>query len=232
MGLLKPRDAEAVQKRLASDLEGPVTIRFFTNSTGGLQIPGTECEYCPTTYQLLSEVASLGSRISLEVYNILTDPESARKYGVERIPAIILSRDNGSGVRFYGIPAGFEFAVLLDDLIDVSRGRTSLSERTKAALASLEKDVHIQVFVTPTCPYCPKASRIAHAMAIESPRVRADVVEAMEFPMLAERYNVYGVPKVVINETTSFEGAVPEDVFLDYVLAAASMELLDEGKRE
>lgn len=226
MGLLKPKDAEAVRRRLASDLAGPVTIRFFTNSTEGLEIPGAECEYCPTTYQLLSELSSLEPRISLEVHNILTDRESARKYGVERIPAIILSRGNGSGVRFYGIPAGFEFAVLLDDLVDVSRGQTSLSEKTKAALASLEKDVHIQVFVTPTCPYCPKASRIAHAMAIESPRVRADVIEAMEFPALAERYGVYGVPKVVINEMTSFEGALPEEAFVEYVLAAASGELI------
>ncbi|MDR5694890.1 MAG: thioredoxin family protein [Armatimonadota bacterium] len=222
MGLLKPKDVETIRQRFSSDLVEPVTIRFFTNSTEGLAIPGAECEYCPTTYQLLRELASLDSRISLEVHNILTNPESARACGVERIPAILLSRDNESRVRFYGIPAGFEFAVLLDDLIDISRGRTILSERTKLALASLEKDIHIQVFVTPTCPYCPRASRIAHAMAMESPRVRADVIEAMEFPALADRYGVYGVPKVVINETTSFEGALPEEAFLEHVLVAAS----------
>lgn len=62
--------------------------------------------------------------------------------------------------------------------------------------------------------------RTAHQMAMVSDRIRADMVEATEFPHLAMRYNVYGVPKVVINETVTFEGAVPEQVFLDYVLQA------------
>lgn len=83
--------------------------------------------------------------------------------------------------------------------------------------------VHIQVFVTPTCPYCPKAVRIAHQMSIENPNIRSDMVEAAEFPYLANRYAVMTVPKVVINETVSFEGALDEEQFLQYVrLALAS----------
>jgi glutaredoxin-like protein len=174
------------------------------------------------TQQLLEEVAALDPRLTLEVHSVTAELNGAPAPPVDRIPAIVLGRAGGAGIRFYGIPSGFEFAALLDDLIAVSRNDSGLAPETKAALATLAQDVHVQVFVTPTCPYCPGASRLAHAMALESPRVRADVIESMEFPSLAERYGVYGVPKIVLNETRSFEGALPEAAFLEHVLAAAA----------
>ena len=57
-------------------------------------------------------------------------------------------------------------------------------------------------------------------MAVESSHVTGDVIEAMEFPDLARRYGVRGVPKIVINETTEFVGALPEDQYLAHVRAA------------
>jgi predicted DsbA family dithiol-disulfide isomerase len=60
-------------------------------------------------------------------------------------------------------------------------------------------------------------------MAVESPNVTADVIEVSEFPDVAQRYHVYGVPKVVVNEKTSFEGALPEAQFLSKVQEAASL---------
>ena len=90
------------------------------------------------------------------------------------------------------------------------------------ALHGLAKDVHIRVFVTPGCPFCPAAARLAHKMAVESERVTADVVEASEFPDLVRLYDVHGVPKVVVNESVEFVGAQPEARFLDLVLRAAA----------
>lgn len=60
-------------------------------------------------------------------------------------------------------------------------------------------------------------------MAIESAKIQADVIEVSEFPDVAERYQVYGVPKVVLNEKNSFEGALPEPQFLSNVVGAASL---------
>ncbi|HEV2281369.1 MAG TPA: thioredoxin family protein [bacterium] len=227
MALLKASDAEAVRRRFRDELAGDVTIRFFTASTTGLVVPGWEAEYGPLTQQLLEEVAALDPRLRLEVHSITAGLDPAGPPAVERVPAITLSRDGGegrAGIRFFGIPSGFEFAALIDDLIAVSRNDSGLAAETKAALAGLTGDIHIQVFVTPTCPYCPRASRLAHAMALESSHVRADVIESMEFPSLADRYGVRGVPKIVINETGGFEGALPEPAFLEHVLAAAAAE--------
>lgn len=228
MTLLKPADAAAVSRRFQEGLRDDVVIELFTSSSSGLAVPGWECELCPMTQQLLEELAALDPRLTLEVHSVAAGPPGGGALPVERIPAVLIGRSGragtSSGIRFYGIPSGYEFAALIDDLIAVSRNDSGLAPATRAALATLARDVRLQVFVTPTCPYCPQASRLAHAMALESPHVRADVVESMEFPALAERYGVYGVPKIVLNETRSFEGALPEAAFLEQVLAAAAAD--------
>ena len=105
--------------------------------------------------------------------------------------------------------------------MNVSRGRTDISDKTKAILAEVKAPVHIQVFVTLTCPHCPVAAAVAHKLAIESPMIRADVIDASEFPQLAQKYSVIGVPKIVINEKVEFVGAFNEDLFAEHVLLGA-----------
>jgi predicted DsbA family dithiol-disulfide isomerase len=61
-------------------------------------------------------------------------------------------------------------------------------------------------------------------MAVESEHVTADVIEAMEFPELSRRYGVQGVPKIVINETTEFVGALPESQYLAHVREAVEAD--------
>ncbi|HLW49016.1 MAG TPA: glutaredoxin [bacterium] len=165
MALLKATDAEAIRRRFQAELADDVTIRLFTASAAGLAVPGWDCEFCPATQQLLEEVAALDPRLRLEIHSITTELEPGRGPAVERVPAIVIDAGAGAGIRFYGIPSGFEFAALIDALLAVSRHDSGLAPETKAALATLAVDVHLQVFVMPTCPYCPRASRLAHAMA-------------------------------------------------------------------
>ncbi|MDR7440402.1 MAG: thioredoxin family protein [Armatimonadota bacterium] len=221
MTLLKPADREALRRRFQQELMGDVTLTLFTTSRAGLALPGADCQTCEATQQLLEEVAALDPRIQLRIRSIVTDAEEARAAGVEGVPAILIGEDGQARARYYGIPAGLEFGVLVEGIVAASRKDSGLKPQTRQALARLPRDVHIRVFVTPTCPYCPRVARLAHAMAQESEKVRADVVEAMEFPEMADRYAVVGVPKVILNEAYSFEGARPEEVFLQYVLEAA-----------
>ena len=122
--------------------------------------------------------------------------------------------------RFFGIPAGYEFSTLVEDILDLSKGTTALSEKTRTALEEVDQDLHIQVFVTPTCPYCPAAARLAHKLAMENEHITADVIEISEFVDLAQRYHVQGVPKTVINDRVEFAGALPEPRFVQQVLQA------------
>ena len=106
----------------------------------------------------------------------------------------------------------------------VSSGDSGLSAETKAAVADITAPVHIQVFVTPTCPYCPGAVLLAHKLAMESDKILGDMVEATEFPHLAQKYNVMGVPRSVINEKTHIEGAVPEAMLIAQLMESLGAE--------
>jgi glutaredoxin-like protein len=226
MEILNKEVREATKKKFDGDLENKVAILHFTQEPSRLVLPdslkGQDCFFCKETKQLLEEVKALSDKIELLVYDYTADKEKAAEYKIDKIPATVIMADQDSGIRFYGIPSGYEYTSLVEAIADVSRRRTELSPQTKEALKSIDKNVHIQVFVTPTCPYCTTAVRLGHQFALESPWIRADMVESTEFPHLANRFNVYGVPKTVVNETVSFEGAVPEEEFLAQVIKAIS----------
>jgi glutaredoxin-like protein len=225
MTLIPEKEAGELRAYLESHLTGPVTMDLFVGPLTGLWIPGrVQCDTCEDALTLLGEVASLSDRITLRVHDVSIEPEAAAAAGLEpeEVPAVVLAGAASGRARFLGIPAGLEFGTLLRSLIDVGRGATSLAEATRQALRGLGRDAHIRVFVTPGCPFCPRVAQMAHQMAVESERVTADVIEAQEFPELAERYQVHGVPKVVVNEAVEFVGAQPEARFLDHVLRAAA----------
>ena len=211
MPLISEHDAEHLRNEFESQLVDPVKLGIFTQTV--------ECQFCAETRQIAEEVAALSDKVSVEVYNFVTDKATADLYGVDKIPAILILREvdgeeTDYGIRFYGIPSGYEFSSIIEDIIDVSRGDSGLQHKTREALAGITEPVHFQVFVTPTCPYCPQAVRLAHRFAMESEQIRADMVEAIEFPHLSNKYGVYGVPRTVINESVHQEGAVPEPLLL------------------
>ncbi|MBN2412880.1 thioredoxin family protein [candidate division KSB1 bacterium] len=209
MAFLKEKDAETLRKRFEK-LDKPVTIINFTQEI--------ECMYCRETRLLLEEVAALSGKIELKLYNFQLDKEISDQYNIDKIPATVVMADKDMGIRFYGIPGGYEFASLLESIEIVSSGKSPLSPDTLKKLGEIDKDVHIQVFVTPTCPYCPAAVITGHALAHANSRIKADMVEATEFPHLAQKYRVMGVPRVVINENTFFEGALPESAYVEKVI--------------
>jgi len=216
---------EKIRKQVRTALAGmtrPVKIVMFTQGEGG----ALECDYCSETRELVEELAGLSDKLSVEVRDFQGDEALAVKYGVDKIPALVILADGAEpkdyGIRLYGVPAGYEFATLIDDLRMVGGAGAKLSAETEKALKTLTQPVHIQVFVTPTCPYCPRAVVLAHQLAMASDLVTADMVEATEFPHLAAKYQVYGVPRTVINETIHIEGAVPEATLIEQLMAGVA----------
>jgi glutaredoxin-like protein len=215
MPLLDEKTREEVAAELA-DLEKPVKLVMFTQDF--------ECQFCKETRQLCEEVAELSDQISIEIYDFVADKDKADEYGVDKIPAIVVVGAKDYGVRFFGIPSGYEFMSVLDGIKTVAAGQVELMPETLAFLEGLEEPLHLQVFITPTCPYCPRAVILAHHLAIASDKVTADMVEAIEFPHLAQKYSVMGVPRSVINETVHQEGAAPEPMLLERLKEAVSAE--------
>ena len=170
----------------------------------------------------MEELSGLSDKISLEIYNFQIDKQKAEEYKIDKIPATAIIGSKDYGIRYYGIPAGYEFTSLIEDVINVSKGESGLSEETIAGLSQIQKNIHLQVFVTPTYPYCSGAVLLAHKFAIANDKITADMVEATEFPHLAIKYNVRGVPKTLINDEHSIEGAVPEKILLEKIMEATN----------
>jgi glutaredoxin-like protein len=208
-----------IQKQLEeafADLKKPVSILFFGSKMRA-------CEYCEHTLSLLNEVAELSDRISVQVFDIDEDPEASQKYGVERVPGIVITAQDRNeitnyGLHFSGIPAGHEFSSLIQSMLMVSRGDSGLSQPAREYLKALTQPVELQVFVTPSCPYCPQAVGLAQQMAMENPLVKAEMVEAMEFFELSNSFGVSGVPHTIINQGQGeIVGAVPETALLNEI---------------
>lgn len=211
MGLLN-NEVKSQLKKIFESLDKEVKLKLFTQKF--------ECHTCQDTHQLLQEVSELSNKLQLEVFNFLEAEEEAKKYDITELPTLIVAGERNYNIRFIGIPAGYEFSSLLESIKMISTGNTMLSVEGKKFLNSLEEDIHLKVFVTPTCPYCPRAVVLAHQMAYYSDRVKADMVEVTEFPYLSQKYNVEGVPLTVINETVSQVGAVPEQMLIEKIKEA------------
>ena len=142
MPILQPSDEDAVRKEFQR-IAGPVKLVVFSQEL-------VAADLCRQNEQLVREVAALSDQISVEVLNPVVDRDRAAAYGIEEVPATVVEGSRDYGVRFLGIPAGYEFSNLIDSIIAVSSGEAALTDDTKASLAALAGDVQIKVFSTPT----------------------------------------------------------------------------------
>jgi len=179
-----------------------------------------ECRFCTETRELLEETVSLSSMLRLEIHIYLTDKRDTDRFLIDKIPATAIMADKDYGIRFYGVPAGYVFRSLIETVVMVSKKESGLSERSREVLTGLTKPLHIQVFVSPTCPDSAKSALQACQFAIESDNVRTDVISITEFPHLAVKHGVRGVPKTVANERLAAEGAISEGPFLRSIMSA------------
>ena len=199
--------------RLAA-LTHPVRLALYTRADG--------CDTCADTQAIVEEVASLSPRLSTAAHD-----GSGRDAGsgVEHVPAIVVLRElDGAfvdvGVRLVGAPVGHELTSLADAILIVGGGGPGLAADSLARLATLSQPVHIQVFSTPTCVYCPRAVSLAHRLAVANPLISATAYSVIEFPDLIRRHRVTGVPKIVVDTGVELLGAQPEEAMVDAVLTA------------
>jgi glutaredoxin-like protein len=205
--LLNEEIIQQIQE-IFTGLQNPVQVMFFGSQH--------DCEYCDDTRQLVKEVTALSDLVNLVEYDMDGDSEFAKRYNVDKAPGLVITARDGDqitdfGVRLAGIPSGHEFTSLIQDILIVSTRDSGLNPQTREILKLLDSPVTLQVFVTPTCPYCPQAVLLAHQMALESPFIQAEMVEATEFPELSIRHSISGVPHTVLNHGKgNLVGAVPE----------------------
>lgn len=171
MRFIGAADQEKLRARFQQDLSGDVRLQLFVKPATGLYLPGREePQTGRQAQQLMQELVALSEKLHLEVHNPQTAPEIAERYRIHQTPALVLeplntvlpasaehngpteaeAPDQSGHVRFFGVPSGYEFATLIEDIVDVSSRKTRLSEATREALAAVTTPLHLQVFVTPT----------------------------------------------------------------------------------
>src|SRR6266516_2038749 len=165
MALISPEERQTLKTHFEQELQDDVNIIYFTQRESVLIVPGQECAYCKETRELLEEVTDISDKLHLTVKDFVRDEQEAQNRGITHIPAFILQVHTKGSVRYFGIPAGYEFSTLIEDLIEVS-----------------------------------------------------------EFIDLAQRYQVQGVPKTVVNDRIEMVGAYPEPRFMQEVLKAVEPE--------
>ena len=142
MPILTERDQTAVRKEFER-IAGPVKLVVFSQELAAADL-------CRQNEQLMHEVAALSDQITVETLNLAIDRDRAESYGIDQVPAIVVEGARDYGIRFYGVPLGYEFSNLIDSIIVASTGAPMLSEDTLASLRALASDVDIKVFSTPT----------------------------------------------------------------------------------
>ncbi|HZW27650.1 MAG TPA: thioredoxin family protein [Trueperaceae bacterium] len=170
--------------------------------------------------ELAREVAETSDRVTV-VEKVLAGDEQAAAAGIALTPTTVFRRkgDESLNVRFAGLMSGYEFSTMLETILMVGGAREldGLEE-----VAGIEAPLRLRTFVTPTCPYCPRAVLTAFRFALANPRITAEGVEANEFPTLSSRYRISGVPDTVVEgaggsggvRATRVLGAQPEPVFV------------------
>lgn len=196
----------------------PVKMRVFA-------VPD-HCVFCNTVEELVGKLSEMSDRVRVVRSGFDPDEPAARDYGIERHPALIIDGKRDFGMRFSGIPMGFQFGVLVEDLVMASIGVTDLSEEAKIKLRDVKSPVDIQVFTLPDCPGSPRMARAAHKFCIENINITAEIVDVLEFKELAAERHVLETPKTVINGEVEIQGVVSERDLADRVKAFASSRSL------
>lgn len=176
-----------------------------------------DCPTCRDTFSFMEEFCALHDKISIKYYDWQQDAEYISQLGVDKTPAIVLLEENGKdqGIRFYGIPAGYEIHSLISVVKEISGIAAGMPDDITERISRVIEPFHIQVFVTPTCSQCPGAAITAHRLALLNVHISADVIEANTFSELSEKYDVKSVPNVIINEKPAFSGSHPVTKFLE-----------------
>ena len=210
MSLIKEKQQKQL-KDIFKKIENKVKLVYFTQEM--------ECPFCKEARELLQDVSSLSDgKITLEIYDFVADKDMVNRYGIDKIPATVVEGQKDYGIRFFGIPAGYEFTSLINSILVASKGESGLSNETKELLKKLKEPVRIQVYITLTCPYCPKTVELAHRLAVESDLITSEMVETSEFPTYMQKYNIMSVPRIIINDKVDFEGTLTEKEFVENLM--------------
>jgi alkyl hydroperoxide reductase subunit AhpF len=210
------RETKKDVERQLSALKRQVSLEVFTQDP--------ESGICREARELAEGLAETSSRIQVEVNDFQGNGDLVRKYGIDKIPAIVVSARDTGLTYFFGAPSGFCFIAFIEAIKLAGAGNHPLSDETKAALKELKGEFRIEVFTGPTCALGIQMSAIASRFSVFSSEIHAETVSLVDFPWLAVKYGITSIPYTLVNEKMPIPGAISEKALLEVLAKCANTE--------
>ncbi len=173
--------------------------------------PGKDDVFVQAARQVMRAFRELTDKIIFREFDLTH--EYARKWEVDRSPTLLIAPERFS-IRWLGAPMGEESKTLLETLLIVGMGDSGLGAQAMAVLRKIDSPRTVQVFVSPSCPYCPQEAVNAVRAAVARPEVVAvTLVDIQCNPDLADRYHAQSVPQTYANDVLVGRGARSEELF-------------------
>ncbi|MFW6211123.1 MAG: thioredoxin family protein, partial [bacterium] len=190
--------SEQLKKKFEAELRDDVEMMLFINEIVLDGAQGQQEELNIYTEKFINELAALSPKIKAVKKG--TASGEAKELGITTSPSLAIGRDKGYKIVYNGAPLGHEATGVIETAGFVSRGDSGLPDDLKEMLKKIKKETQVKVFVTPDCPYCPKAVIQANRLAVEAKGIIfSECVESAENNELALKFDVSSVPMQIIN---------------------------------
>ena len=216
MTVLDKSNLDSLTTKFESHLNSTVSLRLFTQTNSGLIIPSRKCDTCITTQKLLTEISNISNKINLEIIDFYNNDNPSTELTIDRIPATVIGQ-SGRAI-FYGMPSGYEFSTLINSIINSSLDSQNLNEGLIKKLAVIQNPIHIKVFVTPSCKYCPKIAELSLSLAMQFSTIKTEIIEIQEYPDLANNHGISSVPVTIINDKIQLDGQISSDTLVEAIV--------------
>ncbi|HUI68709.1 MAG TPA: FAD-dependent oxidoreductase [Nitrospirota bacterium] len=215
-----PDEVKAVIKEtFLNELKEDVVVEVYTRD-------GVNDKFNDAAVTLIKALAGLSDKLRASFHKV--GDEQSVKRNVHRSPTVLIAPDKYR-LRYTGAPLGEEGRSLLVAILMASTGKSILTAPTMEKIGGLKEKRDIQVFVSPTCPYCPQQALSAFSAAIVKPDlISAEVIEIYENQDLAENLGSLSVPQTFINGIFTGMGLQPEEFFAESLISLKEPEYISE----
>lgn len=222
MTVIPPSESDTIRTLFTEHLTGPVKVAFFTRRPSPVIVPGREeCQFCPQIGAMLEHLVTLSPKLSLTTHEFVPTLPEAQRYAVTNVPTMVLRGTLNRPVRYQGMPSGYQFAAFIDLCVLLSRGKSMLTAAGRRRLQRVQRDISVEVFVTPESSDGPETARAAVQLSLASARIHVTITEISEFPTRAHNLDIREVPLTVIDDTICIAGPLEGDALLDAVVRTA-----------
>lgn len=200
---------DLLDRKFSQELKEEVDIKVFTRD---IIVGGENPEYAQFSKELVKELSQINNKIKVEYLS--PGDEIAKKSNISFSPTILVGKNNGYSIQYWGVPAGPVAGTLFETVSLVSQGKSGLNDSLRERLKSIDKNVLIETFFSLDSPASNQPVLLSNRIAIELPgKVISRSIEAEESIDRAKSFSISTLPSILINENREslISGTISEE---------------------